>query len=76
MLATMMQPRQALGWGLDPARGERAQEGDDDPHPFAPVEDQQAQGAADVEHHHERQPEGLRLRLGLDERVPPEQRRE
>ena len=44
--------------------------------PVAPEVDQQADRAADVEHHDEREPERLGLRLAVDEAVPAEQRRE
>ena len=70
------QPRQTLGAGLYPARGERVKEGADDPHPFAPIEVQQPERAADVEHHHERQPEGFLFGLRVNQLVPAEQRRE
>ncbi len=70
------QPREPLGGVLDAALAERAEERAHDLHPVAPVVRQQAQRAADVQHHHERQPEGLRLRLRVDQPVPPEQRRE
>ena len=48
----------------------------DDVDPVAPEVDQQADGAADVQHDDEREPERLRLGLARDQRVPAEQRRE
>ena len=44
--------------------------------PVAPEVDQQADRAADVQHHDEREPEGLGLGLARDQVVPAEQRRE
>ncbi len=58
------------------ALGQRVEEGAHDLHPVAAVVEQQPERAADVQHHHERQPERLRLRLRIDELVPAEQGRE
>ena len=70
------QPRQPLGARPRAARGQRVKERAHDQHPVASVVEQQPQRAADVQHHHERKPERLRLRLRVDQPVPAEQRRE
>ena len=59
------QPRQPLVARLGAARAQRVEERADDFHPVAPVVDQQAERAADVQHHDERQPEGLRFGLRM-----------
>ena len=70
------QPRQPLVGGARAARAQRVEERAHDLDPVAAVVEQQAEGAADVEHHHERQPEGLVLGLRVHEFVPAEQGRE
>ena len=67
------QPCKPLGGRLDSALTQRDEERADDSHPVAPEVDQQPHRAADVQHHHERQPRGFRLRLPGDDVVPPEQ---
>ena len=67
------QPDQALGARLDPPRRQRVEKGADQLDPVAPVVRQQPQRTADVQHHHQRQPERLRLRLRVHQAVPAEQ---
>ncbi len=70
------QPRHPLVDRLGAAGRQRVEERADDFDPVAPVEDQQAERAADVQHHDEREPERLGFGLQLHEVVPAEQRRE
>ena len=73
MLAQMIsQARRSVGVSIA-ALAQRGEERLDDRDPVPPEVDQQADRAADVEHHHERQPRRLGLRLPGDDVVPAEQ---
>ena len=76
IVATMISHASRSVERLDPPLAERREEAPDQLDPVAPEVDQQPDGAADVQHHDERQPRRLGLRLPCDDVVPAEQVRE